>query len=266
MRIRVAYCLVVGLIAALGNHGALAAPQILAVLATNGGVPFACADGLCQADISTFCLQRDRPAPEVGTAYLPAEPSVFTLVAIDANGNERRLPAAGYVTFIESRGFTAISARLGEDVLVGLGAVGARLELGANASLVPVPRQGDPDPLTAGEIAYVTGPLRNLGALVVDGSPDADSARVVATMVGLLPREGRLDAERLAALWGEATGDDGLAAADSPGPLGARAAYEGCIDAIEEQRIFSIRGCLERSHDRLMRGLSVEYWNAIPLS
>ena len=264
MRIRVTFWLAVGLIAALGHHGALAAPQILAVLAPNGGAPFTCADGLCEAEISAFCLQRNRPAPESGTAYLPAEPSVFTLVAIDANGNERRLPAAGFVTFTERRGFTAVSARLAEDVLGGLGAVGARLEVGANASLVPVPRQGDPDPLTAGEIAQVTGSMRNIGALVVDGSPDAEAARVVASMVNLLPPEGSPGAERLAALWGEATGNGGLAAVDGPGPVRATAAYQGCLDAVEEQRIFSIRGCLERSHDQLMRELSVDYWNAFP--
>lgn len=36
----------------------------------------------------------------------------------------------------------------------------------------------------------------------------------------------------------------------------------GCIDAIAEPSAFSMRSCLETRHDRLMRELNVDYWNA----
>ncbi len=187
MRIRILFCFAVALAAALPHKSALAAPQILAVLASDAGIPLTCTEGVCAADLSAFCLQRDRPAPDFGTVYVPAAPGAFTLVVTDANGGERRLPAAEHVTFMEHRGFTAVSARMPEDALAGLGAVSAAIEVGADASLVPVPRAGDPDPLTADEIAHAAGPLRVLATRIVDGSPDAEAARLIASMANALP-------------------------------------------------------------------------------
>ena len=251
-----------GLVLAAAHHGAGAAPQVLAVLATDGGIPLTCAEGVCEADISTFCLQRNRPPPDIGTAYAPAAPGAFTLVVTDADGAERRLPAEPHVVFVERRGFTAVSVRLREDVLAALGAVGARIEVGANASLVPVPRQGDPDPLTAGEIARAVGPLRALGSRVVDGSADAKAAGVLGRMVNALPRSGRVGAQRRAAVWEEVAGEEGIDATESPALSRAKSEYDWCRESISGFRFDSLRHCLELRHDRLMRDLSIDYWNA----
>ena len=262
MRTGFVFSFAAGLVLAAAHHGAWAAPQVLAALATDGGIPLTCAEGVCEADISTFCLQRDRPPPDIGAAYAPAAPGAFTLVVTDADGAERRLPAAPHVVFVERRGFTAVTARLREDVLAALGAVGARIEVGANASLLPVPRKGDPDPLTADEIARAVGPLRALGTRVVDGSADAEAARVVGRMVNALPRKGRVGPARRAALWGDVTGEEGLDATESPALSRAKAEYDWCTESIEGFRFYSLRHCLELRHDRLMRDLSVDYWNA----
>ena len=262
MRTGFVFSFAAGLVLAAAHHGALAAPQVLAALATDGGIPLTCADGVCEADISTFCLQRNRPAPDVGATYTPAAPGAISLVVTDATGAERRLPAEAHVVFEERRGFTAVSARLGEDVLAALGAVSARIEVGANASLVPVPRKGDPDPLTAGEIARAVGPLRTLGSRVVDGSADAKAARVVGRMVNALPRKGRVGPARRAALWEEVTGEEGIDATESPALSRAMAEYDWCTESIEGFRFNSLRHCLELRHDRLMRDLSIDYWNA----
>ncbi len=262
MRTGFIFSFAAGLVLAAAHHGAWAAPQVLAALATDGGIPLTCAEGVCEADISTFCLQRDRPPPDFGAAYAPAAPGAFTLVVTDADGAERRLPAEPHVVFVERRGFTAVSARLRKDVLAALGAVGARIEVGANASLVPVPREGDPDPLTAGEIARAVGPLRTLGSRVVDGSADAKAARVVGRMVNALPRKGRVGPARRAALWGEVTGEEGIDATESPALSRAKAEYDWCTESIEGFRFDSLRHCLELRHDRLMRDLSIDYWNA----
>ncbi len=88
MRMRYISWLGAGLIAALASHGALAAPQILAVLGTDGAIPLICADGHCQADISTYCLQRDRLAPDYGTAYVPAATGSFTLDLGQVSGDD----------------------------------------------------------------------------------------------------------------------------------------------------------------------------------
>jgi hypothetical protein len=262
MRTGFIFSFAAGLVLAAAHQGAWAAPQVLAALATDGGIPLTCAEGVCEADISTFCLQRNRPPPDIGAAYAPAAPGAFTLVVTDADGAERRLPAEAHVVFEEHRGFTAVSARLGEDVLAALGAVSARIEVAAGASLVPVPREGDPDPLTAGEIARAIGPLRALGTRVVDGSADAKAAGVLGRMVNALPRKGRVGPARRAALWGDVTGEEGLDATESPALSRAKAEYDWCTESIEGFRFDSLRHCLELRHDRLMRNLSIDYWNA----
>ncbi len=129
MGIRTFFWLAVGLVVAVGHQSALAAPQILAVLATGNGIPFTCTGGVCQAELSAFCLQRHRPAPGYGTAYEPAARGAFTLVVRGADGGERRLPAAGHVAFLQHRGYTAVSARLAEHVLAELDGLSASIEV-----------------------------------------------------------------------------------------------------------------------------------------
>ena len=61
------------------------------------------------------------------------------------------------------------------------------MTVAAEASLVPTAEPGDPEPLTAGEIALATGPLRKLGARIVDESEMADSVRSIATVLRAIP-------------------------------------------------------------------------------
>ena len=260
MRIHRLSYLAAGAFFAFFPHGAFAAPQILAVVATDAGVPFTCSGGVCEAALTAFCLQRHRSAPPYGTAYMAAAAGDFTLVVTDADGNQRRLPAAGRVAFSQHRGYTAVAARLPEDVLAELGAVSVAIEVGANASLVPEPRIGDPDPLTAEEIALAVGPLRALGTRIVDGSPEAGATRLIATMINMLPAQDRVAAERRASLWRDATGKVRSGSAESLSR--ARAEYDGCVAAIEEPSVFSLRSCLERQHDKLIRDLNGDFWNA----
>ena len=261
MHIRLPFWLALGLFAALAPGHASAAPQILAALPSESGISFTCAEGVCVADLSTYCLQRDRAAPEFGAAYEPSDPGAFTLVVTDASGAERRLGAADHVSFVEGRGFTAISARVAAEALTRLGAVSARMEIAANASLLPVAVIGDPDPLTPEEIARTVGPLRHLGARVVDSSPEAEAAGVIGALANASPRRGTVEPDRREPLWRQVTGGNWAAGAQSPGQARARSVYDGCLAAYDGHEAFSFRSCLETRHDALLRDLSVEYWN-----
>ena len=256
MHIRLPFWLALGLFAALAPGHATAAPQILAALPSESGIPFTCAEGVCVAELSTYCLQRDRSAPQFGDAYEPSDPGAFTLVVTDASGAERRLGAADHVSFVEGRGFTVISARVAAEALTRLGAVSARIEVKANASLLPVAVIGDPDPLTPDEIARAVGPLRQLGARVVDASPEAEAAGVIGALANASPRRGTVEPDRREPLWRQVTGG-----AQSSGQALARSTYDGCLAAYDGHQAFSFRSCLETRHDALLRDLSVEYWN-----
>ncbi|MDD9877371.1 MAG: hypothetical protein OXR84_08020 [Magnetovibrio sp.] len=116
---------------------AAAAPQILAALPT-AGVPFTCAQGQCRADLSTYCLQQKRPAPSHGTVYHPAAAEDFQL-EIKTAGGVRRLAAGAHVSFVESRGFMAVTAVIGEQDLIKLGGTDATIRVSNAASLLPEP-------------------------------------------------------------------------------------------------------------------------------
>jgi len=240
----------------------LAAPQVLAVLASEDGVSLTCADGVCEADLSTFCLQRARPAPDLGAEYLPAAPDQFTLVVVDASGRERRLPVSRHVRFSERRSFTAASAHLPESRLVELGAASARIEIGANASLVPVTVTGDRNPQSPAELRLATGSARAFGARIVDASPRGAAARLLGSMINGLPRKGPEDRSRYEALWDKAVGHGTAGPPDGPGMRRARKDFDQCIRSLNDGGIFRLRGCLTVRHDKIMRDLSVKYWNA----
>ncbi len=78
--------------------------------------------------------------------------------------------------------------------LEALGVSRIEIEIAENVALLPVPRPGDPDPITEGEAALFTGPLRHLGSLVVDGNERARGAfelcRFVASVGGLPTEDG----------------------------------------------------------------------------
>ena len=262
MRMKHSFWLLFAVLASLAPDRAVAAPQILAVLASDVGSPFACDDGLCQADLSTFCLQRHRPAPAYGTVYDPAAPGAFTLVLRSAEGVERRVAAADHVTFVQHRGFTAVSARVPAQLLADQGAVSAALQVGPDAVLLPRPIAGDPDPLSAEEIAFAAGPLRALGTRIVDASPAGATARLVSTLINLLPPEGRVAVTRRTALWGEMLGTGAPGRGDGAVLSRTRAEYDLCLEAIAAPRVVSLRSCLEMGHGRLMRDLNGAYWDA----
>jgi hypothetical protein len=262
MRLKTFFLLYTSLFIGMPLQGSFAAPQILAVLTSEDGVSLACAGGICKADLSSFCLQRERPAPEFNARYLPAASGQFTLVVTDSSGVERRLPASRYMTFSEGRGFTAVSAHMPAGRLAKLGVTQARLEIGANASLVPLAVEGDKSPQTPEEIRQATGPSRAMGARVVDASPRGKAARVLGAIVNALPREGREDSSQYEALWTKAKGRRGNNSVNKSGFGRARQAFDQCLSSIKYQATYGMRGCLATHHDKIMRDLSVQYWNS----
>lgn len=246
-----------------------AAPQIIAVLPSDTGVPFACAEGVCRADLSTYCLQRERPAPKRGTAYLPAAAEDFKL-EIETRAGTRVVDAAPHVGFVESRGFMAIAAVIDAERLTALAGgkvVGAALRIGKAASLLPKPVAGDPNPLTEKEIAYVTKWRRQQGAEIVDAKPAARTARVLAGLANRLPLSGFADPARLEHIWKDAIGDEFGAttpAASEPGFLRAGVEYRRCAEGVARHSYGGLRNCLQYRHDDLIRDLNIEYWESKP--
>jgi hypothetical protein len=262
MRVKTLSLLYTSLFVGMPLQVSFAAPQILAVLTSEDGVSLASAGGICKSDLSSFCLQRERPAPEYDAKYLPGAPGQFTLVVTDLSGIERRFPASRFLTFSEGRGFTAVSAHMPAGRFARLGAVQARLEIGANASLVPLAVEGDKHLQTPDEIPQATGPSRVMGARVVDASPGGKAVRILGTIVNALPREGQEDSSEYEALWTRAKGRRRNNLVNKSGLDRARQAFDQCLNSIKYQATYGMRGCLTTHHDKMMRDLNVKYWNS----
>lgn len=241
-----------------------AAPQILAALPMQSGIELTCQQGICAAQLTTYCLQRERPSPTLGTAYVPAKPEHFTLVLTAENGNEVRLPAGEHMSFIENRGFMSVAASLEMGRLVALGAKEAKLVVWEGASLIPVPVAGDPNPLTPEEIAYVTDSLRDFGKSYVDNMPQASSAQLLAQLNAALPFEGFIKPGGFKQMWQQAIGDDVPLPPAGPALGAAEQAYDECTKGQVGYRNSGLKNCLEYKHDNLIRDLNIDYWENQP--
>src|SRR5262249_31242320 len=138
--------LAVGVVAAaftIGIGPAVAAPQILGIVASNGPLPLTCDKQGCHADLSTFCLQQPRANPAPRQRYQLAEGSSVMLVGTRSDGAIVRLPAASYVSFSSDRGFTSVEVVLPPDRLAALGFAAVAVEVERQASLVPEAEAND---------------------------------------------------------------------------------------------------------------------------
>jgi hypothetical protein len=243
--------------AALSAAPALAAPQPLALVATLGPVELNCDGRDCAAEFSAFCLQAERGSPDRGQAYRPL--GAVRVAALDAQGREAAVP----LELLEARALrTHVAVRLSvpEAALRARGLTSPRVTVGEDAALAPAPAAGDPRPLGPEELAAAAGPLRRLGASIVDADGAAmPAARILNRLVNALPPH---EAERREGLWTRVAAP----AAEGLPPEGvkrARAIYDLCRTAAETGVDPTLRRCLEARHDGLLGRLNGAYWRAV---
>lgn len=254
--------------AAFFSLPAVAAPQILAALEVEEGMPFICDGASCETDITTFCLQQDRDSPRSGTVYTPAERQHFRLRLTKSDGSISEVPASD-VTFTSGRGFTHVRVSLPASRMTALGAASARLVVTRQASLIPTPQAGDPDPITPAEAEYVTKSLRAVGEEMIDSQPLAASARLVGRVAtAILDYRAAPTPEAVDRLWHDVIDDmapvlDG--AQDGDRVIGkARREIDGCARSGHHHSMAGVKSCLEYRHGDLMRDLNIDYWNRKP--
>ena len=249
--------------AALGSGAAQAAPQALALVATEGKVGLTCEGRECSAELTSFCLDAGRFSPAPGTAYHLAGAAEVRVIATTQDGRTLALDARSHLRFESARRHLAVRVSVDRAALEALGVSRTEIEIAENVALLPVPRPGDPDPITEGEAALFTGPLRHLGSLVVDGNGERmQAARVTSRMINLLaPRAGAGAGGE--ALWRRATAARG---ADSMSPAArerARGAFELCRFVGSVGGPSSLRRCLQEQHDGFVDFLNSNFWKAV---
>lgn len=234
---------------------AWAAPQIMGLVATAEPAPMQCADGQCTALLSAFCLQEKRLPPDFHSAYLPADSGQVVLVVTAAEGRTTRMEAGGLVEFRSRYGYTAIEARLPLDRLDVIQPISLALEVRPRAALLPVARAGDPDPLTAAEIAIATGPWRLAAEAAMEGDADgAASARTAMRLINALPVAGDIQSDEREPLWRRVAGNPATP---------ARLAFDACIRSVDQSIGYSLRKCLEERHEKLQVENTRDFWRSL---
>ncbi|MGJ3259056.1 MAG: hypothetical protein ACFE0S_05580 [Rhodospirillales bacterium] len=252
-------------VSVLSAGSALAAPQVLAVMASLGPQQMTCSGQICTTSLSSYCLQRDRDVPTTGQVYLPAADEQFSLIVVGADGSERTVSAGKHVTFKSVRGYASVNAVINRGELAKLGGVSAKIAVAKRAALVPEPVPGDPNPISAEELAYASKSLRERGEELVDAHPDAQAASVVNRIAATIVPRLEANPESLEQLWRDVI--DGLGPARPANEEGIRRArdiYDWCQDRMSYHSMGGIKSCLEFKHDSEIMRLNTDYWESQP--
>lgn len=245
---------------ALASAPAQAAPQILGLIASNEPVPMTCVGGTCTAELSSVCLQQHRPTPPTGTVYRPAKGTDITLTVTGSDGVIHRLSVAATLTFISHRQFSAVKVSLPEATIRRLGDGVAKLSVGPMASVVPVAIKGDPKPLSAGEIARYTGPLRALAERAFERDSDhVNATRILNQMVNRLPENSDFGIEKVTSLWQQTVGKD---VTDETQKY-LKHAVKDCRETLRTGVMSDLRSCLSYHHDYLSGENTTSGWRAM---
>ena len=237
-------------------------PQVLAVVETLDPVRFACAGGTCRAELSTFCLQREQPAPLHGTPYRVASRGPIDLLVTTRDGTVRRLPVGNHVRLASVRGFTAVTATISRRSLGALGATSAALAVGTNVSLLPNSPNVDDDLEDEDDTKLATGPFREIGQRIVEGSgARIQSVRAINALINFVPNiDDHAPIASREDLWRAAV-TERMGAPTALAP--AHRVLDECAGRFRSLAGESLARCLGIAHDRMLEKLTHEYWAAV---
>ncbi len=240
---------------------AIAAPQVLAVAATQEPLNFQCYNGVCEVELSAMCLQKRRRFPTSDNVYHASDNDGFTLVLRDAASGQSRIPAGDLINLRSKRSFTAVAVRIPQSDLESLGASGVALEVAEGISLVPETPEFDMYPFVDGEVENAVGPLRTLASGWLSGDEETTVAvRMVNRLLNNIPLRDRMAPAQRISLW-----QDVFSTSDPLSNEGTRHAYElydGCLAGTGGTSGQSLRSCLEMKHDSMIYHMNKQYWIA----
>ena len=240
-----------------------AAQQSLGLVATTQPVPMICDDGGCVAQLSSFCLQRERKSPNYRTPYYVAGGAGLRLHLTDTDGGHRTVPAEGLARLVSIRGNTGIEANVSTADMAALGAVEISVEVGNLVTLFPESVPDDPNPITAAEGAFAKGPARRLAAGIFD-SPGGlgDTINILDRAINSITTSSRLSDEGRLDLWSRVAGVPLEAAVDNR-TRRAAGVFSVCLDDLRREAAFGLRNCLEGRRDELLINANVRLWNGL---
>ena len=220
-----------------------AAPQVLAVIADGTPIRLQCRNGECAAEVSTICLQLDRPQPTFGTAYTPwPAPSAVLSLELRRPDGGRVVLDPGELRFTSLRDHLALRVSLPASAVLAAGPGEVRLRPRGPLVLAPLPVAGDRRPQTAREVDAAADRYRHAATTWAGGYRES------LAVVGALNRAiNGLEA--------------GMAAREPDVATRLNRIQGRCAARAGDLA----RACLSREHDMILRAINEDYWDsAVP--
>ena len=253
-----------GLVAvfALAAGGAAAAPQALMVAAGGGEVHMNCSGTDCRAEITTFCLQPDRPNPDFGHRYnilaMADQRGAIQLVGYRKDGGEVVLPLESSAILTAERDHSAVMLTVPAPVLREYGVTRLSVRVSEPVMLVPRAVAGDPRAQDEEDLAFLATTARQAAAYAIEEHPDQVGAtRIVRDVVNGVPADRPTTTGERQKAWTESEPQR-----ESPDARSmARSAYDGCrdVNATDNVRLYGFRSCMGVMHDEIIGEVNDAY-------
>lgn len=245
-------------------------PQVLGLVAHATPIPLSCDGAVCQALVSSFCLQEDRPAPAAGQVYDTAGGGHVTLLARRSDGTIREFSGVGLLSYESGGHFTRTRITMDAARLASLDAAEVSVRIAPMVSLIPVLDGPAPAEIAERDLETAFGaPRFTASDFFHPGKTRPDAAVTLTRMINRLPSamsggvdQNAVDPFKRAALWDHVSTSGGLTGLSEDGIARARSELDRCGQFAEMGFKLTLRGCLEGAHDRTMREVNDELWEA----
>ena len=232
---------------AISPLSAQAAPQVLALIATDQPVSLYCEDAVCTASLPTICIQPERRQPGDGRDYRLADGQSLTV-----QGDRGTISVSTDVQLITKRTHVAVEVRIPRSFIIDLR--NPKVRVGEGVSAVPVPDATDLRPIATKELALATGPRRAVATKMVDREPARTPAVSMTNRLVNLVRAGADHRQS----WSEIVAD---AKARKVAPAAIRYAqtmHDVCDFKLDAGINESFRTCIGELNDEAMDYLNVD--------
>ena len=257
----VAVSAMVGAVEARAAEETVVPPQVLGLVAVRTPLKLQCHNGDCTGFFTVFCLQEERPRPVAGQIYDPAGHGDVTLVVTKTDGSVTEFSAAGLLHY-ESRGkYTSVEISMPEARLASLNATEVAVLVPPRVALVPRMETPVAADRREADMETATGEARLFAEGYFESArPEAEAARVLTRLINLVPT-GPAPAQSFGdRLWQKVREGGVLGGVGGDAQDRARASHDRCAFYADNGYKVTMRGCLEKSHDELLRSLNTEYW------
>jgi hypothetical protein len=244
--------------------GGWAAPQVLALLATEGPMALACDGARCVAELPSLCLQPERRAPEAGRVYHALNGDALRLVGTAADGTERALPLPPEARLTALRTHVAVALSVPRTWVDAHFATLDGITVASLSPLAPQALATDAAPMSPAELQVARSELTAVAEIVFATAPESLAAtRIAGRMVNLLADQDEMDDDALAAAWRNAGGPLADADGGASVPSRARFDYEFCRFGTRSGLAASAKACFQAQHDGALEYIYARYVKAL---